>query len=423
MSTTTCRLLSLLGCLFAATIALADDFPKAGSKKGLQVQMLDDALALGIAHATFNVNLAALVDPRGSERSIMFESQGRTFHFHRGPVEALDGQVKQLSDADMLVYLILLNYIHRDETVDAIMRHPQAPRRPPNNIAAFNLSTDEGRAWYIATIEMLAERYSREDRKHGRVVGYIVGNEVNSHSQWYALGPATAKEVAAQYHDALRTTHASVRKSSSSARVYISLDHFWGRGMTRDLQLSCGGKELVDELVRLTRASGDFDWHIAHHPYPENLFEPRSWLDKSPRPAADTPRITFKNLEQLTEYLQRPEMLYEGEPRRVILSEQGFHTPDGPDGETHQAAGFCYAWAKVDRLDGIDAFILHRHVDHAHEGGLRLGLWTRKPDSVATPDRKKKLYDVFLKADTPEWQEAFEFVLPVIGIEGWNDLP
>lgn len=398
-----------------------DAFPTASSKKGLQVQMLDDALALGVKHATFNVNLALLVDVHAASTSLRFESQGETFHFHRRVVDDLDRRVKTLSDAEMLVYFILLNYIHRDEAVDAIMRHPRAAKSPPNGIAAFNLVTPEGRRWYTATIEFLAQRYSGREQPHGRVVGYIVGNEVNSHSQWYAMGPATMPEVAAEYHDALRTTHAAVRKASPWARVYISLDHFWNQGMTPDAKQYCGGRALIDELTRLSRAGGDFDWHIAHHPYPENLFEPRSWLDRTPTDSADTPRITFKNLEQLTHYLQRPELLYNGKPRRVILSEQGFHSPATPEGELEQAAGFCYAWVKVERLAGIDAFILHRHVDHGKEGGLNLGLWTRKADSVATPDRQKKMYDVFRLADTPQWREAFAFALPLIRIKNWDE--
>jgi hypothetical protein len=115
-------------------------------------------------------------------------------------------------------------------------------------------------------------------------------------------------------------------------------------------------------------------------------------------------------------------MLCHGKPRRVILSEQGFNTPNGPNGEAVQAAGFCYAWVKVAHLDGIDAFILHRHVDHAQEGGLRLGLWTHRPGTTADPDRKKRIYEVFRLADTPEWRKAFEFALPMIGIRSWDQI-
>ena len=79
---------------------------------------------------------------------------------------------------------------------------------------------------------------------------------------------------------------------------------------------------------------------------------------------------------------------------------------------------------KVQALDGIDSFILHRHVDHGNEGGLNLGLWTRNKDaaSPAEPAEKKLIYEVFRLADTPKWQEAFQFALPIIGIESWDEI-
>jgi hypothetical protein len=115
-------------------------------------------------------------------------------------------------------------------------------------------------------------------------------------------------------------------------------------------------------------------------------------------------------------------MLCHGQPRRVILSEQGFDTPDKPDGQAVQAAGFCYAWVKVARTEGIDAFILHRHVDNAAEGGLNLGLWTHQQGTIATPDSKKRIYDVFQAAGTPEWESTFRFALPIIGIQSWDEV-
>jgi hypothetical protein len=124
----------------------------------------------------------------------------------------------------------------------------------------------------------------------------------------------------------------------------------------------------------------------------------------------------------LLEFLQRPELKFGDESRRVILSEQGFHTPDGADGEQLQAAAYCYAWKKVQSLKGIDAFILHRHVDHAHEGGLRLGLWTRRMESVAEPERKKLIHEIFRAAGTDGEERAFLFALPIIGVKDWHEL-
>jgi hypothetical protein len=113
-------------------------------------------------------------------------------------------------------------------------------------------------------------------------------------------------------------------------------------------------------------------------------------------------------------------MQYAGQPRRIILSEQGFHTPDGEKGELLQAAAYCYAYKKVEALDGIDAFILHRHVDHDGEGGLLLGLRRNKPaGDEAQP--KKRIYECFRLADTPQWNQAFAFALPILGLKSWDE--
>lgn len=67
--------------------------------------------------------------------------------------------------------------------------------------------------------------------------------------------------------------------------------------------------------------------------------------------------------------------------------------------------------------------MMHRHVSARDEGGLKLGLWTWHPQSVSgfDPGRRKFIWDVFRKADTPQWREAFEFALPIIGIENWDE--
>jgi hypothetical protein len=120
----------------------------------------------------------------------------------------------------------------------------------------------------------------------------------------------------------------------------------------------------------------------------------------------------------LTKFMSADQMRYHGKQRSIILSEQGFHTPDGPEGQKIQAAAFCYAYKKIEKLNGIDAFILHRHVDNANEGGLMLGLRGMTPQNGERYP-KKLIYDCFRTADTPEWENSFEFALPIIGLKSW----
>jgi hypothetical protein len=400
-------------------------FPDAASKKGLQVQMVDDALALGIKHAALNVNLTSLIDLKNDTNNPAWQVDGRTVRFRRGPVEALDRQIKPLTEANVVIALILLTYASGNATLDAVMLHPSYDKTAPNHLGNFNTATPEGALHFRACIEFLAHRYSDPKIYHSRVANFILGNEVNSHWFWANMGRVSMETFAQDYLRTARIANTALRKISSSARLYLSLEHHWNiRYPGGDASQAFPGRAFLDYFNRRAKEQGDFDWHVAFHPYPENLFEPRTWKDKSATTNDDTPRITFKNLEVLPRYLRRPEMLYRGQPRHIILSEQGFHTVNAPDGELWQAAAYAYAYYKTAHLPGIDAFILHRHVDHGAEGGLNLGLWARNKNSrsPAEPLAKKKIYEVFKAADTADWQQAFEFALPVIGIKRWEEL-
>ncbi len=413
-----------VACTLAAAKARAvDSYPIAASKKGLQVEIVEDALALGVKHAALNFNLSQMIDPKGDTNNLEWVRAGETFRFKRGYLESMDRQIKRLSDRGVVVTLIVLTYQSRDADVNRLMIHPRCVTNAPNHLGNFNTATDEGRRWLAATMEFCAARWSGADTQHGRVAGYIMGNEVNSHWWWANMGRVTMEEFADDYLRTVRLANDAVRAQSGYARVYISLEHHWNiRYPAGDTRQSFPGRAFVDYFARRAKEGGDFDWHVAFHPYPENLFEPRFWNDKSATTnVLTTPRITFKNIELLPEYLRREELLYEGKPRRIILSEQGFHTPKGLNGETIQAAAYAYAYKKIEKIDGIDSFILHRHVDHKDEGGLLLGLRSLVPTGVeARP--KKRIWEVFRAADTPDWEKAFEFALPIVGLKSWNDI-
>lgn len=402
------------------TVPDATPFPHPPSIKGLQVQMVDDALALGIHHAGVNINITGLVDlekkPTNPKRTV----DGHEFRFNENYLKSLDAQIKPLSDKGVLVYLIVISYPSKNPATDALVIHPDASKDFPYTVGGFNAKTPEGRAWLKAVTMELAARWSGARPECGRVWGWIVGNEVNSHYLWSNIGMKSLNDAVAAYADAFRIIHSAVRTASANARLYISFDHHWAKRMHNvSAEEAVGGRDYLDAFAKLT---ADLDWHVAWHPYPENLGNPRAWADQTVTSDDTSPKVTFKNLEVLCRHLRQTALLYQGTPRRIILSEQGFHLPLTPDGETLQAAAYAYAWEKCHKLPLIDAFIYHRHVDHAHEGGLRLGLWRNAPHSIADPHSKKQIWELFRKAGTPEWTAAAAHYLPVTGLKSWDEI-
>ncbi len=380
------------------------------NQKGLQVQMVDDALALGIHHAGINVNLTALY-------STQSKPETGEFVWNETYLASLDRQIKPLSDKGVLVYLIIIAYPSKNPAIDTVVLHPGHRKDYQFSVGAVNTTN----RFLDAVISMLAERWSGAHLDHSRVWGWIIGNEVNSHFLWNNMGLVPLETAASEYEKAFRIIHSAIRRHSQNARTYLSSDHHWNSSMHNvSPQEATPGRDFLDTFARLARERGDFDWNVAWHPYPEDLGNPRAWADKTVTYDDNTNKVTFKNLEVLPKHLEKPELLFHGKPRRIILSEQGFHTLLTPDGEQLQAAAYAYAWEKIQTLPTVDAFIYHRHVDHAHEGGLRLGLWRNAPNSVADPHSKKLIYELFQKAGTPAWRAAADALLPVTGMKAWD---
>ena len=420
------RLFTAFGLILTASLAADPDptpYPTKPSAKGIQVQMIPDALELGVHHAGLNLTLHGLLSPAqvAGPGQLTASAGGFTFALNEKYVQSMDRQIKPLSDRGMVVTLILITYRSPDERIRALTIHPQADPAKGTTMAA-NTVTAEGRACYQALTEFIARRWSSADTAHGRVWGWVISNEVNSHHEWHQMGPATVDQVASQYEDQVRLAWTSLRRHSAHARVHVSLEHHWNSQGNPDPLQACAGRTLLERFAARAREQGDFDWHVAFHPYPTNLRDPRTWLDKVSF-NDDSKKVTFKNLEVLKNKMASPELLFKGQPRRISLTEQGFDVTKRPEALAEQAAAYAYAWEKIRRLDGaIDAFHYHRHVDHAKEGGLRFGLWSNKPGTISEPDQKRPIWHLLKAADTPEWKAAAEPYLKTCGLKSWDEL-
>ncbi|MFY8229861.1 MAG: DUF5722 domain-containing protein, partial [Opitutales bacterium] len=108
--------LLLSAALLISSLAAADpdpaSYPKTPSPKGLQVQLVDDLLELGVHHAGINLTLSGLLSPATEAKpgQLTATADGFTFVINEAYVKSLDRQIKALSDKGVVVTAILITY-------------------------------------------------------------------------------------------------------------------------------------------------------------------------------------------------------------------------------------------------------------------------------------------------------------------------
>ena len=125
-----------------------------------------------------------------------------------------------------------------------------------------------------------------------------------------------------------------------------------------------------------------------------------------------------RNMEVLEAYLAQPQFLYKGEPRRIIFSEQGFNSPDGPLKklrEKQAAAGFTLAYLKARNMKSVDMMYNHAFSDNPHEFGLHLGIHEYDESAPDHIGKARPIAASVRAMDTPGEDAAIAFAREVIG--------
>ncbi len=398
---------------------------KPTGKKGLggfsANQFMSDLDSLNITSVTVNMWITQMMRSKPSDQNIAFEYGGKTYYADKKWVDHQDKTLLETSKRNIVVSSIIL--IDKaincpDKEIGRIFQHPDCD--PSGIYSMANMTSAEGVEYYAAAIDFIAKRYSRPDKKYGRIQSWIIHNEVDAGWVWTNMGEKDSLTFMDTYHKSMRLVHNIARTYNPNAKTFITLTHFWNWTEDRHFYHS---RDLLNILLKYSALEGDFDWGIAHHPYPESLFEPKSWLDEKADFTFDTPLITFKNIEVLNAWVKRPEVLFKGKTKRtVFLSEQGPNSKDYSEiNLKEQAASIAYLWKKMEVLDGIDAYQFHNWVDNRGEGGLRIGL-RRFPDDAQDPGGKKPIWYVYRDLETPAENSGTEFAKKIIGINDWSEV-
>jgi hypothetical protein len=368
---------------------------------------LDELVELGVKHITVNVVVTDLLleeQGKNSASEQTWEYGGKRWRVNEHRLYHVDQTVRFATDNGIVVALILL--LPRGSR--DIIVHPEATG---SGIYAMpNINDPEGALKYAAVLAFLADRYRGAER--GRVDHWIMHNEVDYGWIWTNMGEQPLAVYLDIYVRSMRLAAIQASRVNPHANVFISLTHHWN--VPEDPQWrTYAPRAILDALARLGRVEGDFQWGLAYHPYPENLFNPRTWDDKSVLDSFDTPRITMKNIDVLIRYMQQPAFLSaEGKLRPILFSEQGYHTDGyGEEAQRLQGRALLYTWDRLRQVEGVLAYDYHRWVDAAEEGGLLLGLRT-VPESGAPAGKKKLGWEVFRAINSDEEQRWRDELLP-----------
>ena len=352
---------------------------------------------------------------------IEHQYNGKSYYFEKKHVDMFDSTFRTTARRNIITAAILLidkKENCADTVIGKLLQHPDCD--PAGIYAMPNMTNPASVNCYAAALDFLASRYSRADKKYGRCNHWIMHNEVDAGWVWTNAGDKTALVFMDTYIKSMRMCYNIARSYNPYSEVFVTLTHYWA--WTSDPKFY-PSKDLMEILLNYTRTEGDFQWAMAQHPYPEDLFEPKTWLDQRVSFDYNTQLITFKNLEVLNAWIKKPEVQYRGKQKRTLwLSENGTNSRDYSDQNLkEQAAGFAYTWKKMKKLDGIDGFQWHNWFDSRGEGGLRIGL-RRFPDDETEPGGAKPVWYVFKAADTENEDAVFDPYKKIIGITDWNEV-
>jgi hypothetical protein len=392
------------------------------SKKGIGgfggAQAVKDVVDLGLHNVTINITYASILSLTPTTMSYIFN--GQTYYFNPARVAEYDLTIKGATTNNAIVSAIILIPINGPPALKELLIHPDANG---GFYSMANVTTLAGVNAYAAVTAFLASRYTRRDNLNGRITNWIIHNEVDAGTVWTNAGDKAMNVYTELYDRSMRTVYYTVRQFNPSGKVFASLTHHWTATAKPEHYKP---RDVLNTLNSLISKQGDYEWGLAYHPYPENLFKFNTWNDtKISNNLATSFLITPKNIELIDTWIRSKANLYQGlKVRSLLFSEQGIHAGSEYDQTTitNQAAGVAYMWKKFNRLPSLEGIQHHRRVDNTNEDGLFMGLWTTNKSSMLpeVQDLKKKSWNVWQSAGTPKENDSMAFALPIIGVSSWE---
>ena len=391
---------------------------KITSKKGIQgtSAYTED---LGVQHVLLNVDMADLISTTEKSGYVPYTYKGKTYYF--GDLIALKDTIYYLhgwgsngenpygaNHARNVTLVLLMSW--KDEL--SYLIHPSARKKGAAPYYALNMQDAAAKDTFEALFRYMGEWLGQYKT---RVSNWTLGNEVNSCKEWNYSGNMSLNQCVENYAKAFQLLYKGVKRTATSSRVFISLDHCWTASVAGH-----SGKSFLDQFAAyMAQTAPDMQWNVNYHPYSDPLGSTNFWSNTSSTSnSSNTKYISMRNINVLTDYLSQLESKY-GKASgsiRVILGEFGYSANAGNTSqEQHQAAALGYGYYIAMANSRIDSYIIRAYQDAPEEGKLKLGLRTKN-------DVAKESYQVYKYLDTSESETYMNKYLSIVGLNNWNQI-
>ena len=366
----------------------------------------EELQALGIQQVVYNITVDEICSDASQPGAIPFTYNGTTYYFKGGRMANFDSMIKSLNAYGIQVTLVLLNRGEGDFSQDLI--HPMARGGIECPGYALNVADAEGTNHLKAIGAFLGQRYSGQTGC-GQVDNWILGNEVNARTEWWYTSSSSLDFNVGIYVKAFRIIYNEMKGMNANVRIYNSIDQEWNRKSNPGSFLS---REYLDQFNYYINREGNIDWGISFHPYNSPLYDPYAWNGPAVWVKEDlsTPYITMQNIDLLVNYMHQSNFLNPaGEVRSISLAEIGFTSSFGTE---KQEASIAYGYLKAASLPDIDAFMLFRQTDDAHEMESHLALGLYDLDG-----NKKPAYEIYKNLGTANEASVKARASEIIGMD------
>lgn len=304
-----------------------------------------EATYLGASKALFEIRLDRLISSRNAENTTIHNLSGFTYYYDSDYLSQIDSAIIKASDCGMKVYVRLILGMpvkgsdgkYPYEKTD-ILYCANASSGKEGYLP--DMSSPEAVGYIDAAVDFLTERYSY------LVSDYIVGKNMNTPAQYNNAGDMTTDRYYFFCNAYVRHVYNILRSHVSNGKVYVSIDNAWAAS-------AAGGKAFLNAFAENSKESGDYDWNVALSLSAENRTSGIVWNDS---PQAN-PYITVNCLYELTDFLQTSRFIYNGNMRKIVISDFSLSGKSLSEIEEYRAASYVYTYAKILENGYIDAFI------------------------------------------------------------------